>query len=247
MTQADDLFETSIAEATMTAVNIATEAYSGQMGDIAEQAWKADVQRMQEDTKRTEAELHRMGIRLPWTTRMTHRVQMWWWGITDRIEDTFDQLRPDTSDEVFTQDDAYAQFAMPLPLLKTYPLQDVPFEYDEVDTLFAQVAETMAQAITDQTNWTRVAFTTPLSKHSDPDFDEEVFDEDYYDDDTPDYDPAEHVLAVWSSAAGTGHLFLVDTLDEDPKIQGQGIGIVHIPASADGPYLVELIAKGRPA
>ena len=192
----DALFDTPLEATVRRAVSVALEAWDGEMGDSAEQAYKEQMDRSLAQSGMTEEEIDRFDSPRSWVGRMIERLQDWWW------ERTYEAVDADLE----------TAFAFPVPLLQTKPLQETPFDYDEVDRRMAHAATEIAAAISGQTSWETVPF-------AEPDFDPEDFD----------FDPMEQVKGLWKKPNGEVFV-LVDTLNEDPKIMGYTMGAVHLPA-----------------
>lgn len=195
-----ELFVTSLADVLPRAVAIAQEAWDGEVGDAAEQAYREQMDRSLAKLGMTLEELDQLDTPRSWLGRLIERAQDWWW------ERRYARQDPPESERL------EAMFAFSIPLLQTQPLEDTPYGYDEVDRMMAAAAAQIAQAITDQTQWTPIAFERPKP-------DEDAFE----------FDPRDQVLTLWRHSDGTA-LVLVDGFDEDPKVTGRTAGMVHLPA-----------------
>jgi len=202
-----DLFVTPLPECLTRAVAIAQEAWNGEVGDAAEQAYKDQIDQSLTQTGMTLEELDQLGAPRGWIGRTIERVQDWWWE------------RRHAADDPTMHDEFEALFAFPVPLLRTKPLQDTPYDYEEVDRMMAAVVEQIADAITSQTEWTPAAFVRP---EADPD----AFD----------FDPREYVFKIWRHPDGAA-LVLLEGIEDDPKLMGSTLGMVHLPAEAAAAFL----------
>lgn len=197
-----ELFLTPLPEAVERAVAIAQEALSEAGGQMVEKAYQDQTERMLAGLDMTMEELDKLGAPTSWIGRMAERVQDWWWDKTAAFKD---------SEEDADEDELALMFFMPIPVLQTCPLQETPLEYDEVDEKMAAAASEIMAAITQRTAWQPVPFQQPK-----PDFESE-FD-----------NPMEQVLGVWKTREDDGFLVLIDSFEEDPKLMGNAIGLVHL-------------------
>ncbi|MEJ6401432.1 hypothetical protein [Yoonia sp. 2307UL14-13] len=191
-----DLFLVPVQDTANLAVRIAAEAQDGELGETAEKAYQAEFDRLQQATGLTVAELDDLGAPKTAIGRLFERVQDWWWDKTSGFRDD-------------AQAALEAAFSFPVPLLRTYPLQDTPFEYDEVDRQMAEATAQITAAISQRTAWEPMSFTAPEP-------DDDVFD------------PVTQILTVWKMPNTTSILVLIDQFEEDPKLMGHTLGIVHL-------------------
>lgn len=196
----DELFVTPLRDVLPRAVQIAQEAWEGELGDAAEEAYQAQMDRSLTQAGMTIEELDQLGAPRSWFGRMVDRAQDWWWDRKYAAEDAADGLE--------------AAFAFPVPVLQTKPLQDTPFEYDEVDQMMEAAILQIRQVIDTGTKWTAVAFG-PF-----------IYDEESYD-----FDPKELMRGLWQHPDGSV-LVLADGVEDDPKLMGHALGLLHLPAQA---------------
>jgi len=164
--QDDPLFTNPLPDIIALAVKLAQEARTGDFGDAAEGAYEKQMQRTVDVTGFNPAEIDALGAPRTWIGRLIERVQDAWW----------DRTKPPVTD---LHSQLEILFSFPVPLLQTHPLQDTPFEYDEVDQQLAAAQAEIIAAITDQTDWTPIAFE-PSTCQDDKS------------------DPMDQVLAVWA-------------------------------------------------
>jgi len=197
-----ELFLTPLLEVIERAVAIAQETLSETDGPRVEKAYQDQTERMLVGLDMTMDELDKLGAPTTWIGRMVERVQDWWLDKTAALTD-----RDGDADE----DELALIFFMPIPVLQTCPLQETPLEYDEVDEKMAAAASEIMAAITQRTDWQPVPFQQP----------EPYFESDFD-------NPMEQVLGVWKTREDDGFLVLIDSFQEDPKLMGNAIGLVHL-------------------
>jgi hypothetical protein len=141
----DNLLITALPEVLNRAVDIAQEAANGEIGDAAEGAYLAQIERTLEKSGMTMEELDSLGGPRTWFGRMFERAQDWWW-------DRSNARKNEPSFEL------EAAFSFPVPLLQTHPLQDTPLDYDEVEKRIAVATADIISEITKKTDWELIPF-----------------------------------------------------------------------------------------
>lgn len=74
-----ELFVTSLADVLPRAVAIAQEAWDGEVGDAAEQAYREQMDRSLAKLGMTLEELDQLATPRSWLGRLIERAQDWWW------------------------------------------------------------------------------------------------------------------------------------------------------------------------
>lgn len=193
------LFATPLPDVIERAVKMAREAEAGELGEAAEAAYNEQIEKDLQASGLTMDQLDRLGEPRTWLGRVAERVQDWWW----------EKTTPRYVDEV--TEGLEATLAFPAPLLRTHPLQDVPFDYDDVDRQIGQAVNRIGAAISAETRWTPVSFERP----------EAGVEED-------DFDPLELIVSAWEIPGDPALLLLVSGPDEDPKLMGCSLGMAHL-------------------
>lgn len=196
-----DLFLKPLAETVDLAIALAQEAYDGEFGENAETAYQAEFVRLQGSTALALEEVDQIGAPKTAIGRLIERIQDWWW---DRVSQPTIDLGEE--DEAILE----TTFAFPVPLLRTHPLQDTPYEYDEIDCALDAATSEIIDGVSAQTAWVPISFQKPEP------------DDDFA------FDPLDQVAAVWRKPTGTDLLVLVDQLEEDPKLMGYSFGLAHL-------------------
>lgn len=190
------LFATPLPDVIERAVKMAREAEAGELGEAAEAAYNEQIEKDLQASGLTMDQLDRLGEPRTWLGRVAERVQDWWWEKTTPRDEVAEGLE--------------SALAFPAPLLRTHPLQDVPFDYDDVDRQIGQAVNRIGAAISAETGWTPVPLQQP-----------DVGDDE-------DFDPLETIVTAWEIPDDPALLLLVSGPDEDPKLMGCSLGMAHL-------------------